>query len=412
MPVPGLIRLEPWQRSRLAIVVTVAASFLGLEFSSSFMPLYVRYLGVTDVGEAALWSGLVVGVAPLGAAIMAPVWGGLADRYGRKRMVLRAMLAISLLSFAMGAVPSVGWAFATRVVLGLTSGFTGMAMALAVSVSPRDRAGQTVGMMQAAQLLPLAVGPPLGGAISDLFGLRTNFYLTGVMVGLATLVLVFLFGEERPPAAPTSHEPKKRVGRWGLIGLPGFAATLALVFLVQFVDRSLPPILPLYLSQISTPTAQLATITGLVVAAGAVAAGTSATLYGRLARPGRMAVLLTVALVGGALSVGPLGLVGSWEQVLGLRLLLGLVAGGSLAMGYTLGTNLVPPERTGLALGVLSSGALMGSASAPFLAGIVGRFNLRAVFAVDVLCYLLALGVVHVWLRRSDRAPVPAPARS
>lgn len=407
---PGLFRLEPWQRSRLALVVTVAACFLGLEFSSSFMPLYIRYLGVADVGEAALWSGLVVGVAPLAAAIMAPVWGGMADRYGRKRMVVRAMIAISLLSLAMAAAPNVIWAFVIRLVMGLTSGFTGMVMALAVSVSPRERTGQTVGMMQAAQLLPLAVGPPIGGAISDLFGLRTNFLLTGLVVGLAILVLLVLFGEEKTHTPTVTPGPRKKEGRWGMVGLPGFAATMGLVYLVQFVDRSLPPILPLYLGQIDTPTAQLATISGLVVASGAVAAGTSATLYGRLVRPGRTAALLAIALAGGMLCVGPIGLAGRWEQVLVLRLMMGLLAGGSLAMGYTLGTSLVPAERTGLALGVLSSAAMFGSASAPFLAGIVGRFNLRAVFAVDVACYALAILVVLFWLRRADRAPVPAPA--
>jgi MFS family permease len=135
-----------------------------------------------------------------------------------------------------------------------------------------------------------------------------------------------------------------------------------------------------------------------------MAAASSATLYGRLARPGRTWALLVLAMAAGALCVGPLGLVDRWEPVLGLRLLLGLVAGGAVAMGYTLGTRLVPAERTGLALGVLSSSGMIGSAVAPFLAGLVGRFDLRAVFVVDVVCYLLALVVVLVWLRRADRA--------
>jgi DHA1 family multidrug resistance protein-like MFS transporter len=315
------------------------------------------------------------------------------------------MAFISLLSFAMGAAPDVYWVFATRLALGLTAGFTAMAMALAVSVTPRERVGQTVGLMQAAQILPLAIGPVIGGVISDAFGLRANFHFTGAVVALAALVLIFLFKEERAatqPAAPRGA--KGKTGRWVLLGLPGFGATMGLLFLAQFVDRSLPPILPLFLSQIDTPEAQLATISGLVVAAGAAAAGTSATLYGRLARPGRTWLLLTVAISGGAVCVGLLGLTDRWEQVLGLRLLLGLLAGGTIAMGYTLGTSLVPPERTGLALGVLASSAMFGSASAPFLAGAIGRFNLRGVFAVDAVCYLLALGVVLLLLRRVDRA--------
>ena len=400
-------RLEPWQRSRLIVVLTVAAAFFGFEFSGSFVPLYVRYLGVTDVGEAALWSGLIVGVAPLGAALMAPVWGGLADRYGRKPMVLRAMLAISLLSLAMSAAPNVVVVFVIRMTLGLLAGFTAMAMALAVSVTPRERVGQTVGMMQSAQLLPVAVGPPLGGLISDAFGLRANFLTTGIIVGLASLVLIFLFREERSFAASPPRD-RKRAGRWGLASTPGFPPTMALLFLAQFVDRSLPPILPLFLTEIHTPQAQLALISGSVIAAGAVAAGTAASIYGRLARPGRTWRLLTLAVLGGMICVGLLALTERWEQVLALRFTLGLLVGGTLTMGYTLGTGLVPPERTGLALGVLSSSAMVGSASAPFVAGLLGRLNLRLVFAADALFYVFALVVILFFLRRIDRAAAAA----
>jgi DHA1 family multidrug resistance protein-like MFS transporter len=389
------------------IVLTVASAFFGFEFSGSFVPLYVRYLGVTDVGEAALWSGLIAGVAPLGAALMAPVWGAIADRYGRKPMVLRAMFAISLVSLGMSAAPNVPVVFVLRLTLGLLAGFTAMAMALAVSVSPRDRVGQTVGMMQTAQLLPVAVGPPLGGVISDHFGLRANFLTTGILVGLSSLLLVFLFKEDRAASAGAKKD-KRRSGGREMIRIAGFLPTMALLFLAQFVDRSLPPMLPLFLSEIHTPQAQLATISGSTIAAGAVAAGTAASIYGRLARPGRIWRLLTLAVLGGIVCVGLLSLTQHWEQVIALRFVLGLFVGGTLTMGYTLGTGLVPPERTGLALGVLSSAAMVGSASAPFVAGLLGRFNLRAVFGADALFYVFALVVILVFLRRIDRDPTPS----
>ena len=178
---------------------------------------------------------------------------------------------------------------------------------------------------------------------------------------------------------------------------------MVLLFLIQFVERSMPPILPLYLGSISTPAGQLATIAGLVISAGAGATATSATIYGRLAQPGRTWALLALALSAGVVCVVPIGLADRWEAVLGLRLLLGLLTGGSLAMGYTVGSRLVPPERTGLALGVLNSSALVGSASAPFVAGLIGRFDLRAVFGVDALFYVAAIAVALLWLRRADR---------
>ena len=160
---PRFRPLEPWRRTQYVVVLAVALAHAGFDLTQPFIPLYVRDLGVGDLAEAAVWSGLVVGVAPLCAAIMGPFWGLLADRYGRKPMVLRALLIIGVMQFAMAFVPSVQWLFAARVVMGLFAGFTSMAMALAVSVGPRERMAQAIGLVQAAQLAPMAIGPTIAG---------------------------------------------------------------------------------------------------------------------------------------------------------------------------------------------------------------------------------------------------------
>jgi DHA1 family multidrug resistance protein-like MFS transporter len=403
------VKLEPWQRNQYVVVLTVAALHLGVDFSHPFLPLYVRYLGVTDLGEAALWSGLIVGIAPLGASIMSPVWGNLADRYGYKRMVLRALVGISLMTLALAAAPNVWWAFAARCVLGLIAGFTAMAMALAVSAGPRERVGSVVGLIQAAQFLPLAIGPPIGGLISDAFGLRANFVVSAVFCSFSGL-LICLFREDRSATAQPAggrREARRKGSARDLLKLPGFLALVALLGLIQFADRSLPPILPLYLAAIETPESQLATVSGLVISAGAIASAISSALYGRLARPGRARRALLLALAGGALCVGPLALVRGWDQVLVLRLLLGLVAGGAVGVGYTLGTRIAPPERAGLTLGFLSSSTMLGGAASPFMTGLLGRFSLGAVFLVDAACFVLALVLTVVLPRSVDRASGP-----
>src|SRR5205823_9071447 len=208
----------------------------------------------------------------------------LADRYGRKPMVLRALIFISIMQFACAFVPNVEWLLVVRVLMGLFAGFTSMAMALAVAVSPRERMAQAIGLVQAAQLAPTAIGPTIGGVVSDTLGLRANFILTGLILTVPARLLYFLAREasyadaaDRPAVRPAT----KRGSVFSIFTIPGFAAALAILFVARFADRALPPILPLFLVELDTPSAQLATITGFVVSAGAVAAACSSMLYGR-----------------------------------------------------------------------------------------------------------------------------------
>src|SRR5215207_10207771 len=133
--------LEPWQRNQYLVIMTVALARIGSDLTQPFIPLYIRQLGVADLAEAALWSGLVVGVAPLCSALMSPVWGSMADRFGRRAMVLRALTMISLLQMAQSFVPDVHWLLLARSLLGAFAGFGAMAMALAVTLGPRERMG-------------------------------------------------------------------------------------------------------------------------------------------------------------------------------------------------------------------------------------------------------------------------------
>ena len=100
---PRFAPLEPWQRDQYVVVATVALAHVAFDLTQPFIPLYVRELGVTDLTEAAFWSGLVVGMGPLMGAIMGPVWGAVADRYGRKMMVLRALIMIGIMQIAIAS---------------------------------------------------------------------------------------------------------------------------------------------------------------------------------------------------------------------------------------------------------------------------------------------------------------------
>jgi MFS transporter, DHA1 family, multidrug resistance protein len=373
--------LEPWQRNQYIVLLTVAAANLGFNFYQPLLPLYVRYLGVTDVGEAALWSGLMVATTPLLSSSLAPVWGTLADRVGYRLLVLRALFGISLVAFLLGLAPNVYC-------------FTPMAMALAVRAAPRDRVGTAVGLTQAAQLFPLAIGPPLGGLLSDRFDFRVNFFVAGAITFVAGVMLISLMRQEPgglPVNPPDGKKPGLVAGLKSLALVPGFTATFAMLFLVQFVDRSLQPVLPLYLVEIQTPPDQLATVSGLIISTGAISAALASALIGRRAQAGGAKLLIAAGLAVGALAMAALPLASGWPEVLGLRLLLAMISGGAVSLAFALGARLVPSERTGVAIGVLTAGSGLGGAISPLLAGLLGSLSLSAVFLADAALYGLAL---------------------
>jgi MFS family permease len=282
-------------------------------------------------------------------------------------------------------------------------------MALAIAVSPRERMASAIGLVQAAQIAPAAIGPLIGGVLSDAIGLRNTFMVTGVLLIIPSLMLGFLVDESFDRAGAERAGSKGKGGRGSLLALlfiPGFASALAVLFLVRFTERALPPILPLYLIELQTPTAQLATITGVVVASGALAATCSSVVYGRWARPENTRRLLVIALAGGAVVSAVIAFAGDWMQVTGLRIVLGLLAGGTMSLAYTMGARLAPSERSGLTLSVLASCGMLGGAVSPILAGLIGnQVSLRVVFFATAAAYLVAVGLTS--LPTIGRARVP-----
>jgi DHA1 family multidrug resistance protein-like MFS transporter len=402
--------LEPWQRQQYVVVATVALAQVAFDLTQPFIPLYIRELGVTDLADAAFWAGLVAGIAPLCSALTGPLWGAMADRFGLKAMVLRALIIISVFQFASAFVPSVQWLLGARIMMGLFAGFTTMSMALAIAVSPREKMAQAIGLVQAAQLAPTAIGPTIGGVISDLFGIRANFIMTGVILLVPATLLFFMVKDARDaPAdrAKTAATPKGSV--WSLFALPGFAAAVGILFAARFAERTLPPMLPLYLVELHTPAAQLATITGGVVAIGAVAAAASSMLYGRWARPETTRRLLMIALGGGAIFSALFVVAHDWIEVVFLRLVLGLMAGGAMSLSYTLGARMAPAGRSALTLSVLSSCAMLGMAVSPILAGLISQASLSYVFLMNAGVYAVALALAAVALPRIAGRPARAP---
>lgn len=267
----------------------------------------------------------------------------------------------------------------------------------------------------------MIVGPLSAGFVADHFGLRASFFTGAGVIVIGLIAAGFLMADDRVLAAARTagrsgaatppSESKPRQGMAGLPALraaarlPGFVTVMAVLFLVQFVDRSFSPILPLYVESLGKNPAQVASYAGLVISLAAIATGISATTVGQLALRWPARRLLTGTLIAGAVLCLPLALVRTPTELLVARSLLGLFAGGTITLAYSLANQVVPSASKGAAFGVLSSMGMLGSALSPLVAGAIVQIDLRAVFVVNTIFYCVAL----FWAMRGP-ATTPASA--
>jgi MFS family permease len=363
---------------------------------------------VTDPGAIALWSGLLMAVTPAVSGLLAPLFGRLADRFGRKAMLIRSLAGFIVIIAAMGMVTSVEQLFLARLLQGFFAGFTPMAMALASVSAPREKVPAAIGMVQSAQLLSVAIGPAVGGWVASHLGIRYAFYATSGLCALALIGLIVLFQEKGPgepgtPRPPAARLPLRRVFRY-----PHFPVVAALLLIAQFLDRSLGLLIPLRVAHMPGIEAIAAT-SGLIISVAAVAATISANLAARLAQGIPAGRLLAAGLVTGGAFCAAMALADGWLSLLVLRTVVGLCLGGAITLAYSLGGLIVPADNRGAAFGWLALGVQVGTALSPLATGGLAAVSLPGAFVFDGVvawtgAVLLALGARALLSRQARLA--------
>ncbi|HFU4459358.1 TPA: multidrug efflux MFS transporter [Streptococcus suis] len=187
-----------WQRN---LKVAWLGNFLtGVSFTlvMPFISVFVEELGV-GAGQVEYYAGLAVSANALAAAVMAPIWGSLADRYGRKPMMVRAAFAMIFTMGGMAFVPNVFWLIVLRVLNGMFTGYIANATALIASQVPKDKTGYALGTLSTGAVAGNLIGPTLGGFLAELVGVHSVFLLVGLLYALVVLLTIFQIREDFKP---------------------------------------------------------------------------------------------------------------------------------------------------------------------------------------------------------------------
>jgi MFS transporter, DHA1 family, multidrug resistance protein len=374
-----------------------------------FLPLYFRQLGVNDVGEIAMWSGLCLGVTPALTAMLAPFWGRLADRFGRKIMVERSLVSFVVVMGAMAFVQRPWHVFALRGLQGFFAGYGSLTLAMAADSAPRDRMAYAIGFVQTAQRLGPAIGPIVGGVVAQVVGLRSAFLVTACFYLVAVLLIVFMY-DEKTIAHHDASANDGRVTFRNMLAFENFILLMAVVFGLQFVDRSFGPVLPLFVTELGTPVTRVPIVAGVLFSIAAATGALGHHFCGRLLRraPARR-------VIAGSAAVGAVGAFiyvlasGPWLLVLGTPIF-GIAIGVATTAAYTAASSIMPTAGRGAGFGLLTTASLAGLALSPIVNGILGATSIRAVFVLDTVGLMTLAWLVSRLMIVAPMADAAAPA--
>lgn len=393
--------MEAWKLNLIS--VWLGCFFTGLAMSQilPFLPLYIEQLGVSGHQSLSIWSGLVFSATFLVSALVSPLWGSLADRKGRKLMLLRASLGMAIVIVLQGMVTHVYQLFALRALMGLTSGYIPNAMALVASQVPRDKSGWALGTLSTGPVSGVIVGPLLGGLMADHLGLRVVFFVTAGLMFVSFLITLFLIKERHIEVKKADRLSGKAV--FQSLPYPALIVTLFIsTLMIQLANSSISPILTLFIKDLSGDSGNIAFISGMIAAVPGIAALVSAPRLGRLGDRIGTARILMAALGLTTLLFAIMAWVQTPLQLGILRFLLGFADGALMPAVQTLLLKYSSDQVTGRIFGYNQSFMYLGNVVGPLIGSSVSALmGFRWVFAVTA-----ALVLINCLLLRSQFSKV------
>ncbi|TMC40891.1 MAG: multidrug efflux MFS transporter [Chloroflexi bacterium] len=359
-----------WRRNLAALWLAEVTAILGFSFAFPFLPLFLhRELHIPNGPQLAFWSGISAGATGFALALTSPIWGRLADRYGRKPMLVRAMVGGGVSVGLMGLAQSALQLTLLRGIQGASSGTVAAATALVATETPAEHLAWALGILSSAISLGSAVGPAAGGLAANVVGLRAIFLGGGALLLLA-MIPVLLVVRESPRRMARTAPPRTmevlRVARAGTIG----ALTVLIVAqgLLQTSYGAAQQLVVLRLLEL-TGAKDAQSLTGITFAAAGIATALASITYSRLLRRSNYRTVITA----GALLLG-LALLGSAAaatapSVIGAFVVASFFTGALIpALGAMIGLE-APAMVQATIFGVGSSAISLGFGLGPLIGG-------------------------------------------
>ena len=390
--------MEVWQRTLLYVCLSQFFSMCGFSFALPFVPFFLQTLDVTDPVKLRLWVAILASSGSLTLMVFAPIWGYMADRYGRRLMVLRANFAGVAVLALMALVRSPEMLLVLRLLQGVFTGTISAAQTMISSAAPRERAGFALGAVSAAVFSGTMAGSFIGGLFAEAFGYRRAFVAASGLLLIAALLIVFGTKEPVGRRAASAVYPRENrrpapVRKLSTLGAWPILALMTLMAAVCVFDSSQ---LPLLVQQINLDSIEgAAWRTGVVNVVGSIGSIFAGVFLGRLADrvyPPRVAKLCAL---GAGFFMIPIGLARGMLLLVGARLMLAFCAGGLDPVFQIWLAKITPEQKRGRIFGWATAAKSLGWFAAPLASGaIAAGFGIRAIYFVGALLFWLLIPAI------------------
>ncbi|MCS6156187.1 MFS transporter [Lactiplantibacillus plantarum] len=388
----------PWHRN--LIVLWFCTFVAGMAFSEimPFLSLFVSQLGDFTKAQITFYSGLAFAADYAISAISAPLWGIIADKKGRKIMLLRASLGMAVAMGLMGFVTNVWQLVALRALQGVFAGFISNAQALVASQTPRKYSGRALSTLITGAVSGQLFGPVIGGLLAQLFSIRNTFFITAGLLMVAFLLSLFFVQEHFKPVA---HHRESGDSRNPLAAFQNprlIIVMLCSTAIVQFGNASIAPIISLYVRELMHYRGPITVVAGIIAALPGISNIFSAPRLGRCGDQHGSGKVLLFGYIFAVIMYFPQGIVTSVVALGILRFAIGISDGALYPEIQTVLTKNTPVHLTSTIFSYNQSFQAIGNMFGALLGGLVaGWFNYNAVFIMTALLLLINLGLI-LWL--------------
>ncbi|MCM6844312.1 multidrug efflux MFS transporter [Latilactobacillus curvatus] len=392
-------RRAQWEQN---LVVLWFGNFMaGVAFSliMPFMSLYIDTLGNFTTAQLSLWSGVTYSITFLVTALISPWWGKIADRRGRKLMLLRASLGLAIVLGAMGLVQNIYELIGLRLLQGFFSGYISNSNALIATSAPQEKSGQALGTLTTGSVSGTLLGPLLGGIIAQATGYRTTFFITGTILFIVFILCLVFVHEDFTPVEKGDQVPGRQLIhelKYPHLIIGMFVTTM----IIQASNNSISPLLSLYVRQLMHHGNNVALVSGVVAATPGIATLIAAPRFGALGdRIGSEKILLG-GLIFAVFVYVPQAFVQNVWQLGALRLLVGVADAALLPQVQTILAKYSPHSSAGRIFSYNQSFQAMGNVAGPLIGSSVsGLFGYSGVFLSTTVLVIVNL----FWVRQNTK---------
>jgi MFS transporter, DHA1 family, multidrug resistance protein len=385
-----------WRRTLYALWLAQLLSIIGFNLRIPFLPFFLEELGTETFEQQALWAGFITGGGAALMAITAPMWGALADRYGRRMMVLRAMFVASVTISLMALATSPWHLLGLRFIEGAATGTVAAATTLIATVVPKERMGYAMGMMQMAVFSGSSIGPFIGGVLADLIGYRPTFVASGGLLFLGGIIVLFFVTENfQRPEKKTREQEASHESTWAIMLGASMIAMMLVLLVARTGQSASQPLVPLFMSQLGAGDSA-SSFSGAALGLMGVTSAISSVILGRLAdRLGPRSILIFAVALAGVLYFPQAGAQSPGQFVLAMGLF-GVALGGIMPTASAIVASLAPIERRGIIYGFTNSAMSVGAFIGPIGGTVIAAFiDMR--FAFVVLGVSMLLTSIYIW---------------